>query len=540
MKITQTVLLVVIVLLTACQPLETPTPPATRKAVVQPTATEPAAAVEPSPERLADDEGTKPAEDQATALPAETAALPKLPPSTLFDVAWDDRSPFRADLVRDEQGTLESLPGASVYHIDVALSDDLTQLRGRQEVRYTNQEEKALQEIVMRLFPNLTGGALAVSNLTVNDRSVEPQLEMSDSTMRIPLPEPLLPGEQVVLGMDFSVEIPTDESSNYGTFAYLDETLALAHAFPMIAVYDDEGWNAEIPPQSGDIVYADSSFYLVRVRAPDDLVIAASGITIGQEEIDGRQVLTMAAGPARDFYLAANPDYTVLSQQVGETTINSYAFPEISDGSALALAVAVQALETFAERFGPYPHSELDLVATPTSALGVEYPGIMAINQTIYEGSRSPFLEGTTAHEVGHQWFYNAVGNDQIDEPWLDEALVQYITMLYFEDAYGPAGREGFRESLLARWDRVDGAEIPIGMPVEAYPGPDYGAIVYGRGPLFFEALAEKLGEETFESFLRDYYETFKWNVASGQDLKALAESHCDCDLTDLFEEWVY
>src|SRR5439155_20499406 len=29
-------------------------------------------------------------------------------------------------------------------------------------------------------------------------------------------------------------------------------------------------------------------------------------------------------------------------------------------------------------------------------------------------------------HEVGHQWFYGLVGNDQYRDPWLDEALTNY------------------------------------------------------------------------------------------------------------------
>ena len=90
------------------------------------------------------------------------------------------------------------------------------------------------------------------------------------------------------------------------------------------------------------------------------------------------------------------------------------------------------------------------------------------------------------------------------------------------------------------QWGRVDNAEIPIGMPVWAYSGREYGAIVYGRGPLFVETLAKTMGQETFDAFLRDYYETHKWGIATADSLKGLAESHCNCDLTQLFADWVY
>ena len=72
------------------------------------------------------------------------------------------------------------------------------------------------------------------------------------------------------------------------------------------------------------------------------------------------------------------------------------------------------------------------------------------------------------------------------------------------------------------------------------YEGPEYSAIVYGRGPLFVETLAEKMGQDTFDSFLADYVSQYQWKVATTESFRQLAEAHCACDLGDLFEEWVY
>ncbi|MFN2166993.1 MAG: M1 family aminopeptidase, partial [Anaerolineae bacterium] len=251
-------------------------------------------------------------------------------------------------------------------------------------------------------------------------------------------------------------------------------------------------------------------------------------------------LLTFAAGPARDFYLAASDAYTLTSETVGETTVNSYTPRDLAQGSRLAVDWATAAMDSYQDHFGPYPYTELDLVSTGTTALGVEYPGIIAINQTIYSDDRQRYLESTTAHEVAHQWFYNVVGNDQVDEPWIDEAMAQYATLLYYDDAYGQAGYDGFRQSLVDRWNRVDQADIPIGMPVARYPDVEYGAIVYGRGPLFFEALEKEMGQEAFDAFLRDYYSSFRWGIATADGLRTLAEAHCQCDLGPLFEAWVY
>ncbi|HEX9841006.1 MAG TPA: hypothetical protein VGA72_16775, partial [Anaerolineales bacterium] len=72
------------------------------------------------------------------------------------------------------------------------------------------------------------------------------------------------------------------------------------------------------------------------------------------------------------------------------------------------------------------------------------------------------------------------------------------------------------------------------------YSGQEYGAIVYGRGPLFFIALRDELGKDVFDQFIKDYTETLSWDIATAEKLKVIAEGHCSCDLTPLFEEWVY
>ena len=150
------------------------------------------------------------------------------------------------------------------------------------------------------------------------------------------------------------------------------------------------------------------------------------------------------------------------------------------------------------------------------------------------------YLEATVVHEVAHQWFYNLIGNDQVLYPWLDEALAQYATGLYFQERYGESGYEGFRDSWLARWDRVDRKEIPIGLPSDGYDGLAYGAIIYGRGPLFIEALAQAMGEDPFLDFLHQYGSQLRWDIATPDKFHQLAEGACQCDLDELFATWVF
>lgn len=476
--------------------------------------------------------------------PVSSTATPEPDPMT---TPWADRSIFRDGLVPSAQSALDALNGASVYHIEFTIAENLYEITGTEEVHYTNTEDVPLNEVQFRLFPNILGGTMQVSNLTVDGNGVTPAYQLNNSLMVVPLSAPLEVGQSTIIKMDYAVTVPQTVELNYGVLAYYDDVLALAHAYPMICVYDDEGWNAELPPQDGDVTYADAAFYLVRIHAPKDLTLVTSGSEISLDEAGQTQVLTVANGPARDFYLAASPYFEEVSQISNGVVIHSYAGKELQNGAQFALQVASRSIEVFNRRYAPYPYTELDIVATPNLALGIEYPGAIAITTRIYDVSgdyrgapTSQYMESTVAHEVGHQWFYNLVGDDQLDDPWLDESLTQFATLQYYADTYGSQGEEGFRAGLESRWSRVSNADIPIGMPVASYQGAEYGAIVYGRGPLFFVALKNEMGTEAFDVFLKEYTESLSWKIATPEYLQSLAEQKCACDLDALFNEWVY
>jgi len=481
-----------------------------------------------------------------TATPTSTSEPPQVVPD-IFEIAWGEREIFRANLVDSEQGILDELPGATEYRIEFTIAEDFDRIRGHEAVLFTNQEDTQLESVYFRLYPNLMGGRSIISNVTVGGEEVETRLEEIGTSLHVQLPELLEPNVSIVVDLDFEVEIPREMGDYYGLFGYFEDVLVLDTFYPMIPVYDDEGWNADVPQINGDLTYNDAAFYLVRVHAPVDLVVVASGVRLQRTVADDTQTLTFANGPARDFYLAASERFTVISEKVGDTTINSFAFPEWQENSKVVLQSSANALRSFNSRFGTYPYSEMDLMSTPMRALGIEYPGAMGIALRLYDQDEivgglpsRVYLESVVAHEIAHQWFYNMVGNDQPDEPWLDEALAQYATGLYYQDTYDSSAAESYRSSWYARWDRVDGADIPIGLPAGEYEGSEYGAIVYGRGPIFISELADMMGIDVFDDFIKTYAQEFKWDIGTGETFKRLAEEKCDCDLSSLFEAWVY
>jgi aminopeptidase N len=395
----------------------------------------------------------------------------------------------------------------------------------------------ALTEVDFAIYSEILGGSINISRTLVNNKTVNPIF--SKGLMRIPLSRSLDPGQSVIFHVEFSVTVPTlGGDFYYGIFGYNDSILSLAQAYPTILVYNDQGWNNQSPDLDGDPLFSDISFYLVSIDAPADLMLVTSGVEVNREETTGRQRVLFADGPARDFYLAASQDFVKQSEKAGEITYNSYSPASMGQYAKSALKVAEAAIDDFSQRYAPYPYTEFDIVPIVTSAGGVEFPGMTAVAKNVF--SEGSYLDVVVIHEVAHQWFYNLVGNETQQQPWLDESLAQFLTCQYFLDHYGTQAEQTCQNEMQANWNSIADRKIPIGKPVSAYSSEEYIAIVYGRGPFFFLALRQQIGQTAFDSLMHDYTTSFAWDIATTDSFKKLAEQHCNCNLTPLFNEWVY
>jgi hypothetical protein len=335
---------------------------------------------------------------------------------------------------------------------------------------------------------------------------------------------------------------------NYGIYGLFDDVLVLDVFYPVIPAYDENGWYKEYPQPNGDHTYQDASFYVVQVQAPADLVLASSGVAVDRKKSGANQIVTFAAGPARDFYLGGSREYTELQKQVGDLTVKVYTREEYRQNQAYALDYSLDAIKIFSKRLGDYPYTEFEVISAPMHAGAIEYPGITNvvvdafIPDTMMSGLPSwAWLESALAHEIGHMWFYNTVGNDQQNEPWLDEALAQYLTYIFYLDKYG--NRQGYVDGyinyLYGRMAGADNNEMAIGLPAGAYDRAEYGAIVYGRGPLFYYELEKELGLDVVMAAIQDYYQDHLWGIGQPEDLLSALEEACECELDEIYNEWV-
>ncbi len=473
-------------------------------------------------------------------VPTSTPAAAKPP------LAWDDLSPYKRAMLQGHEGDVEWVEqNLRPTHYQLVLTLDWpVRIGGREWVRYTNNERVSLSEVYFRLFPNCPGwqdSKSVVKRVQVGGENAAFSLEQEDTALKVPLAHPLAPGDSVIFTLDFSVSIPQHGGGNYSIFAYKDHVLSLAHFYPMIPAYDDSGWHTELAPSYGDLTYSDTSFYYVRLRttAPG-LVLTTSGKILRDiVSSDGVESWDIASGPMRDINLVLSRDFHTASEDVNDVMVTSYYLTGDRGGGKRVLRYAADALADYCRQFGPYPFNELDVVETGTTAGGVEYPGMVAISDQFYQ-EVGGFLEFATAHEVGHQWWYSLVGSDQVNHPWLDEALTNYSAYIYTQDIHGNryAGRV-FKVFFQDTYKRAaDMMDMPIGLPVSGYSQTTYGAIVYGKGAIFFHTLRQQVGDDTFFAILRTYFRRYRYRIATPQDFLHVAEEVSGKNLGPLFREW--
>jgi hypothetical protein len=463
---------------------------------------------------------------------------------------------------RGEDQTVALLPGLELpvglpgYMIDLSIATNLRSFDGHEQVAYINTEGRKLDSLYFRLLPNgglsYGTGSISVSRTLVDGKLVNGLLSEGDTVLQVDLDGGLNPGDSVEVAFDFQGRVPLDYGGDrdpyaYGIYNLTEGVLALSGWYPILAVYDDMGWHLDPVSALGDSVFSEMAWYTVHVSAPEDLVFASTGVETKQETKEGFTQHWLVSGPARDFFMVASPNYQVQSERVSGTLVNSYSLPGSGSAGDSALKIASESLRMYNQHFGRYPYTELDVVEAPMrNALGVEYPEIVMIGESLYPSPDDPSFQVTVAHEVAHQWWYNLVGNDVFAEPWLDEGLASFTSSLYLEGALGEEAYQGLFGYWQGRYDTLvaDGKDDQITRSLEHFERlgePEvYSGVVYVKSALFFKAVREMIGDQAFFAALHQYFTEKEYGVATAKDLLSAFEQASGKTLDELYQKWLY
>ncbi len=463
-------------------------------------------------------------------------------------------SPLLADvpaaLLPDAEQALREL---SVVQITATLDPVQSTISGEMAVSWRNPVTEPLSEVWFRLFPNAGyygEGGMTVSDVTVDGAPVTPELALDDTALRVPLPAPVAGGEQAQITMQFVATVPVDSTGSYGIFTHDTQAglWVLADWHPLLAVIEpQDGW--ALPPVTafGDPTYAPGAFYDVTLTAPENLLVASSGIAIETATANGVTTRRTIAGPARDFVMVAAERAVPLRQDVDGTRITLWTAPDLDPATAArTLGIAADVLRNYQARWGAYPLRELELVqVNPSGALGIAWTGLLFLDgPSLLEGygeRNDDGLAAVIAHEVSHLWWGVLVGGDSNEYGYIPEALATVSALLYIDDAFGP---EAAREELNA-W-AIDparrllrGGDAIVNLPAsDDQDASTRYASLYGKGTLGFLALREAIGAEAFDATLRQISSQYGWQEMTPDELRAAFEAVSGQDLAALWTHW--
>lgn len=459
--------------------------------------------------------------------------MPGLAPAASPADPWQ---PFRPTLQPWAQEALAGGAPLPHYAIRAALSADGAALAGQMELRLPWPGD----EVVFRLYPNFPHyqGRLTISAVRLDGQDLPIVTAVDDTVARVALPPLAEPPDVVDLAVAFSAELPRPGGS-YTLFGWHDQTLSLPGFYPTLAGRDGQDWVVEVPPRYADVLFSQTAYYELYLTAPETLALAGSGAVLDSAANgDGTRTWYVAGGPLRDLTLVLGP-FQTLSEQAAGATVTSFFLPGDEPAAAAALSHAAAALRLFADAYGPYPYTELDVVEAPLNFRGMEYSGLILLGQDLYGAQRS-HLTFLTAHEVAHQWWYALVGNDPYRYPWLDEGLAEYSAFDYYRGVFGQPAAE---ELLVQRWqipyDVHGGPAGVVDQPAAAFDESNYELLVYAKAALFFNALRTTLGEENYRAVIQAYVAENRFGIATPQTLLATAQRVSGQNLNPLVEEWL-
>lgn len=465
-------------------------------------------------------------------------------------------------LITDDYNGL-SLEQLNHYKIEVELDPEEKTYEGKQWITYVNNTGVDLPEIYIHIYPNVfrqkktapflfdsfdraypngfNPGFININKAKVGNKEVPFNIEGKGQTiLHIKFDSLLKEGDSTKIYLEYTVKLPPVRDR----FGYGDKTINLGNWYPIVCVYDEDGWNKDPYYNIGDPFYSDISNYDVKIITPKEMIVASSGNILKEKTRGSKKIWEIEGKLIRDFAWVASRDFTTMEGEVEGTQIKMYFLEEDPSIKEFAFKVTKDTLETFNRIFGKYPYGQYSVVENNFPS-GMEYPGLVFIGEEYYDNIFKDYLEKVIVHETAHQWWYGVVGNDEIDEAWLDESLATYSETIYIGEVYGEAkGEENYYEDVESSYEYVksicDFEEVPL-KPLNYFDNwNDYGALAYHRGAMFLNEIKDEFGKEVLYDILNKYYHEYSFYNAKTENFINVCEEVTGTDFEEKVNKWLY
>lgn len=492
------------------------------------------------------------------------------------------------------------------YTIDARIDEETNAIKAKEKLEYWNNSPDTLHYVYFHLWQNAfvkgsylrkletankvkarlgsyeaDGKGCVVEDLQIDGKTVSTELD--NTILKIYLPEPLAPGGKVTFTMNFTTY--WDNGSTRRRMKMYD-AWGFKHYngvqwFPKVCVYDRKfGWDTH--QHLNKEFYADFGSYDVTLNFPSNYVVEATGALQNRKEVlpdDLRKKLDIKnfkdkkwdeapsiitpyvkgerkqwkfkAINVHDFAFTADPSYRIATEYWNGVECVGLAQEPHAAGWQNSAQYVAKIIKTFSEDFGMYEYPKM---VAADAADGMEYPMLTL------DGGSNPGYKGLLVHEIGHNWFYGMVGNNETYRASLDEGFTQFLT------AWGMAKLEGDTvsrrpkklRSKLAYYpttyrdqrvynryilDALNGDETPLNTHSNDFGNAlhhenGYGLVYYKPATMLYN-LQYVLGDTLFSNAMKNYFNQWRFAHPYFEDFRASIIQYTHVDLNWFFDQWL-
>ena len=297
----------------------------------------------------------------------------------------------------------------------------------------------------------------------------------------------------------FTVEYSVKLENRGQILAYTGDSYLLTNFLIVPAVYKNGKPIFTFKNPFGDPYIYNTASYRVTFRFPSGYAVFAPGVR--EDHPSGKlSVVTFKADNLRDFPAVLMKAPKVRTEQKGSVEI---CYVNAGD----AREDINRALDFARDHIGPYPYTQLFVVRAPISLKGMEFSNMVFLSDSCF--TSPDLLKRIAYHEVFHQWFYGIIGTDQVDEPFLDEGLVNFLSMQLAGDR------------LDTRYDRQ-----LFNTRLNEYASRDeYYRMAYTDASRYFQSLYGHMGNRLFR-MLEEVYTERKYTILDYDDFAKYVDKY--------------
>jgi len=367
----------------------------------------------------------------------------------------------------------------------------------------------------------------------------------------VPLPRPVLPGQDIVFKITFKDTFPEVIART----GYKRTFLLAGQWFPKVGVWWHDAWNCHQFHAQTEF-FADFGTYDVKITLPKDYLIGATGVQVSDSDNgNGTKTVTFHAEDVHDFAWTADPNFVEKDSEfdgsVGPVKIRLLTYNSHHSSWQRYIDITRHTMGRFDEWYGPYPYAQITVVDPPHGAFeagGMEYPTFITGGTTWWVPKGLLLPELVTEHEFGHQYWYGMVATNEFENAWLDEGINSYTEVKVMDSLFGRntsilnllGAQLGEREE-----QRLSYLGSPDRDPISKASYTDmsmqtYGDITYGKTATMLVTLEEALGENTLRKALHNYFIKYRFTHPTQEDFLRTVNETAGQDLGWYWNQAVY